>query len=185
MDDKYGVEMFQIDDRIQDPVERAKFEEFKKDHLDEFWNAFNIFDTNKDGRICLDELGRVMQGCGQNPTDEDVKDAMGKLDKNNDGMVEFAEFVYHMYYIYKNPITMAESLSEAFKVFDRDGNGWIDAKELENIVKMLGEDPLKETDVNDMMKIADTNNDGKIDYDEPFKKAFRQKQIIKNVCMNG
>jgi len=51
-----------------------------------------------------------------------------------------------------------------FRVFDRDGNGVIDEKELRITMKNLGEN-LTKNDVKAMIKAADKNGDGKIDYE--------------------
>ncbi|XP_033727387.1 neo-calmodulin-like [Pecten maximus] len=166
MDVKNGMNQFQIDDRIQDVKGTSEFEKFKNDHGEEFKLTFEVFDRNRDGRICIDELGIVMQACGQNPTTQQIEEAMVKLDKNGDGLVEFDEFLYDMFKIYKNPKTMSESLAAAFELFDKDNNGLIDAKEFTEIVKNLGCDPLGDKEIAEMMEVADTNKDGKIDYRE-------------------
>jgi len=49
-------------------------------------------------------------------------------------------------------------------VFDIDGNGLIDEKELKTTMKNLGESVSK-SDVKAMIKAADKNGDGKIDYE--------------------
>ncbi len=58
-----------------------------------------------------------------------------------------------------------EELVKAFNVFDSDGNGYIDAKELRLAMTRLGE-KLTEAEVDDMIKDADKNGDGKVDYKE-------------------
>jgi len=55
-------------------------------------------------------------------------------------------------------------MRQAFRVFDRDGNGLIDEKELRITMKNLGEN-LTKNDVKAMIKAADKNGDGKIDYE--------------------
>jgi len=55
-------------------------------------------------------------------------------------------------------------MRQAFRVFDRDGNGVIDEKELRTTMKNLGEN-LSKNDVKAMIKAADKNGDGKIDYE--------------------
>ena len=55
-------------------------------------------------------------------------------------------------------------MRHAFQVFDRDGNGLIDSKELRLTMKTLGE-KLSKSDVKAMIKAADMNGDGKIDYE--------------------
>ena len=49
-------------------------------------------------------------------------------------------------------------------MFDIDGNGLIDEKELKTTMKNLGESVSK-SDVKAMIKAADKNGDGKIDYE--------------------
>lgn len=60
--------------------------------------------------------------------------------------------------------TEEEDMRTAFKVFDIDGDGFIDAQELRQTMHDLGED-LTEHGVNAMMRSADRNGDGKIDYE--------------------
>ena len=56
-----------------------------------------------------------------------------------------------------------EELREAFKVFDKDGNGVISADELRHVMTNLGE-KLTDEEITEMIKEADTNNDGHVDY---------------------
>lgn len=49
-------------------------------------------------------------------------------------------------------------------MFDKDGDGFISAHELRVVMMNLGE-KLSEKEVDDMLKEADINGDGKIDYD--------------------
>ena len=58
-----------------------------------------------------------------------------------------------------------EELMEAFKVFDKDGNGYITALELSSVMNSLGE-KLTEEEVEEMIREADIDGDGQIDYDE-------------------
>ena len=56
-------------------------------------------------------------------------------------------------------------IREAFKVFDSDGNGFINASELRQVMMNLGE-KLSEEEVEMMIKEADTNGDGLVNYEE-------------------
>ena len=56
-------------------------------------------------------------------------------------------------------------IREAFKIFDRDGNGYIDAKELKHVVTRMGE-VLTTAEADEFMKEADLDGDGKLDYNE-------------------
>lgn len=53
-------------------------------------------------------------------------------------------------------------LREAFRIFDKDGSGTINADELRQVMKALGED-LSSTEIDEMIKEADKNGDGSID----------------------
>ena len=53
-------------------------------------SVFELFDTNRDGTICVKELLKLMQSCGQNPTQKDVEEIMKAVDKN--GKVFFIFF---------------------------------------------------------------------------------------------
>ena len=56
-------------------------------------------------------------------------------------------------------------IREAFKIFDRDGNGYIDSKELKQVVTRMGH-VLTNEEADEFMKEADLNGDGKLDYNE-------------------
>ncbi|KAK6308085.1 hypothetical protein J4Q44_G00213560 [Coregonus suidteri] len=58
-----------------------------------------------------------------------------------------------------------EELAELFRVFDKNGDGYIDLEELKTILESTGE-AITEDDIEELMKDGDKNNDGKIDYDE-------------------
>jgi len=51
------------------------------------------------------------------------------------------------------------------QVFDKDQRGFIEAKELRHVLTNIGE-KLSTTEMEDMIKEADPDNDGKIQYDE-------------------
>ena len=61
-----------------------------------------------------------------------------------------------------------EELIEAFKVFDRDGNGFISAAELRHVMTNLGE-KLTDEEVDEMIREADVDGDGQINYEEFVK----------------
>ena len=56
-------------------------------------------------------------------------------------------------------------IREAFRIFDRDGNGFIDSKELKHIVTQMGQ-VLTNAEADEFMLEADLNGDGKLDFNE-------------------
>ena len=61
-----------------------------------------------------------------------------------------------------------EEIIEAFKVFDKDGNGFISAAELRHIMTNLGE-KLTDEEADEMIREADVDGDGMINYVEFVK----------------
>ncbi|KAL5084288.1 hypothetical protein Trisim1_012178 [Trichoderma cf. simile WF8] len=66
-----------------------------------------------------------------------------------------------------------EEIREAFKVFDRDNNGFISAAELRHVMTSIGE-KLTDDEVDEMIREADQDGDGRIDYNE-FVQLMMQK----------
>lgn len=57
-----------------------------------------------------------------------------------------------------------EELREAFRVFDKDGNGFISAAELRHVMTNLGE-KLTDDEVDEMIREADLDGDGMVNYE--------------------
>lgn len=55
-----------------------------------------------------------------------------------------------------------EEIREAFKVFDRDNNGFISSAELRHVMTSIGE-KLTDDEVDEMIREADQDGDGRID----------------------
>ncbi|PNW85262.1 hypothetical protein CHLRE_03g178350v5 [Chlamydomonas reinhardtii] len=135
------------------------------ERLEELKEAFKLFDKDGNGHITHRELGLVMRSLGQNPTEAELHQMIREVDTNDSGAVEFPEFVKLMMKQPENPADQEESLREAFRMFDRDGNGFINADELKHVMCNLGE-ALTEQEVEDMIKEADVNEDKMVNYEE-------------------
>jgi len=63
----------------------------------------------------------------------------------------------------KTSSEMEKELQQSFKVFDVNGDGYINAAELKQAMTTIGE-KMTEKEINDIMKQWDSDGDGKIDY---------------------
>ena len=76
-----------------------------------------------------------------------------------------------------------DELRSAFKVFDIDGNGQISSSELRHVMTNLGE-KLSDSEIDDMIREADVNCDGQINYEgrHTINKHFVIVVIITIIC---
>ena len=130
----------------------------------EYQDAFEMFDKDKDGAITARELGNMMRSIGQNPTDEEVLAMIKEVDLNSDGKIELDEFITLM--ARNSPDTQTEDeVINAFRVFDKEGNGLIATVELKHIMMTIG-DKMTEAEADEMIHEADIDDDGVINYEE-------------------
>jgi len=66
------------------------------DHMDDIKSAFRVFDYNNDGTISKQELKEAMVNFGTRVTDDEFQTMFSEADKNNDGLIDFDEFVMMM-----------------------------------------------------------------------------------------
>ncbi|SPQ24314.1 5ef4de72-1994-4316-857a-dca6952267fa [Thermothielavioides terrestris] len=132
------------------------------DQIDQYRQAFEMFDKDKTGDITADELGQVMKELGLNPSDQELQDLVDEADLNKDGVISFEEFLTLMSQSVREVDTEQELLN-AFRVFDKDGSGTISSDELRNVLKSLGEN-LTDQELDEMLQLADRNGDGQIDF---------------------
>jgi len=137
------------------------------DQIAEFKEAFALFDKDSDGCITTRELGTVMRSLGQNPTEAELQDMIHEVDADGNGDIDFHEFLSMMARKMKDTDSEDE-IKEAFKVFDKDGNGFISAAELRHVMTNLGE-KLTDEEVDEMIREADIDGDGQINYEEFVK----------------
>ena len=142
-------------------------ENLSDETITQFQAIFELFDKDNSGNISTKELGTVMRNLGQNPSEEELKQMIREVDLNGNGTIDFKEFMCLMVKKMKDN-DLDEELQAAFKVFDKDQNGYITSHELRHTMTNLGEN-LTPEEVEEMIKEADLDNDQQIDYDEFMK----------------
>ena len=52
------------------------------EEVEQYREAFSLFDKNGDGKVSTKELGTIMRSLGQNPSEAELKDIVANVDKN-------------------------------------------------------------------------------------------------------
>jgi len=119
-----------------------------------------------DGTISPQEITSFLHTFGENLTHTQLDGIMKEFDANRNGLIDFDEFVSLMSARSKatgTPLDEESDLREAFRVFDLDGNGTINAEELRSTMKNIGV-YLTDEELDLMMKEADEDGNGVIDF---------------------
>ncbi|XP_064647923.1 calmodulin-like isoform X2 [Lineus longissimus] len=136
-------------------------DQYTDEQIKEFKEAFDLFDADGNGNIDVDELGAIMKSLGKALSRKDLENMIDEVDEDKNGTIEFDEFLNLMA---KNQ-QPEMSMKEAFDMFDKDGDGSISGVELQNAMQIMGM-PMTKEEVELMVKEADMDGDGEINYEE-------------------
>jgi calcium-dependent protein kinase len=130
----------------------------RTDEVKELENAFLVLDSNGDGRLSLGELKNGFANISLSSV-VDVGEIIKKCDMDINGMINYSEFITAT--MDWGKILTSERLEIVFKVVDSDMSGTIG---IQDIKRFLGTD--KEEICMKILKDADENGDGVIDFEE-------------------
>jgi calcium-dependent protein kinase len=141
----------------------------KKEDIEEMRKAFHEFDENGDGRLTREELIKGLSNVmTPNEAKNEVDRIMGLIDTDNNGFIEYEEFIRAS--MSKEKLLTEENLQGAFDMFDKDKSGKITIEELKNV---LGKGAnISENVWKQIMLEIDGNGDGEVSY-----KEFREMMI--------
>ena len=109
-----------------------------------------------------DELKVLLSGLGK---DVDVGSFLNSVDINNDGKLDFNEFISAAsagHFDKKLTKEQIAKLEEQFSAADINKDGFLSKDELKTLLASLG----NEIDVSVFLNSVDVNNDGKLDFNE-------------------
>mmetsp|Transcript_7526 Transcript_7526/g.11167 ORF Transcript_7526/g.11167 Transcript_7526/m.11167 type:complete len:172 (-) Transcript_7526:19-534(-) len=116
---------------------RPKFE-LTEEQKQEIREAFELFDTDKNSAIDSHELKVAMRALGFPAQSEEIKQLMAEYDEDETGQITFQQFqqIMTQKMATRDPI---EEITKAFKLFDDQGKGFINAKDIRKIARDIGE----------------------------------------------
>merc|ERR1711973_216822 len=97
------------------------------------------------------------------PSEAEVQDLMNEVDSSATGNFKFPNFLGMMARKIDD-VSAEDEIREAFKVFDSDGNGFINRQELRFVMMNLGEN-MGEEEIDCLIDEIDIDGDGQINYE--------------------
>jgi calcium-dependent protein kinase len=135
--------------------------------------AFTRMDTNSDGVLTLGEMKAGMESAGMKDM-KDIQKIFETLDADKSGSVGYTEFLTAL--IDQADFKKKETLWEAFRTFDKNGDGKISLAELSQMLKdpdvaAAGKVVNNDEEVKKLFDQVDTDGSGGITFDE-FEKMM-------------
>ncbi len=130
--------------------------------------CFNMFDVNDQGFLSADDLDDILRGMGFRPSKEELKDILEEIDEDGSGEIEFAEFCQLCAkFLVEEPDedTLKAELKEAFRIYDKQGDGFISTDQLREIISEL-DTRLTAEDLDGIIDEIDEDGSGTMDFDE-------------------
>ncbi|XP_014260937.1 troponin C isoform X1 [Cimex lectularius] len=129
--------------------------------------AFQMFDTTKCGFIDTCKISTILNTMGQLFEDAELSRIIEEVDVEGSGKVNFDGFceVAAHFLEEEDAEAMQEELKEAFRLYDREGNGYITTATLREILAAL-DDKLNNEDLDGIIQEIDTDGSGTVDFDE-------------------
>merc|ERR1711963_1260506 len=130
--------------------------------------CFDLFDTKKQDYLSADDLGEIMRAMGFRPTEEELVDLVNEIDEDGSGQIEFPEFAQLCAtFLVEDPDieTMKKELKDAFRIYDKEGQGFITTETLRGLIGELLA-PLTDEELEGIIEELDEDGSGSMDFDE-------------------
>ncbi|KAF2886152.1 hypothetical protein ILUMI_20021 [Ignelater luminosus] len=128
--------------------------------------AFQMFDVTKSGFIETMKISTILNSMGQLFDDKELQALIQENDPDNAGKVNFDGFVSIASHFLEeeDDESTQQELKEAFRLYDREGNGYITTGTLKEILKAL-DDKLTGRELDGIIAEIDTDGSGTVDFD--------------------
>jgi len=142
-------------------------DDLTKEQVTMLKRAFDMFDREKKGSIACNNVGSILRTLGQTFEESDLQALIAEVDADGSGQLEFDEFLTltAKFLVEEDAEGMQEELKEAFRLYDKEGNGYIKTSDLKDILRAL-DDKLTNNELDEMIAEIDTDGSGTVDFDE-------------------
>ena len=141
---------------------------------------FIFYDEDNDGKLTYAEILTALRSCGRNPSVHEFKEMLTEVDTKLDGALDFDHFMCLFVMQLKEGPNDMQELIDAFQAFDKQGSGFIMSDDLKKVLTTMGNDRLTDEEADMMVKLADKDGDGVLDYDEIISMIQEQHNKIEN-----
>lgn len=95
-----------------------------------------------------------------------LDEIIAEVDVDGSGQIEFEEFatLAARFLVEEDAEAMQQELKEAFRLYDKEGNGYITTDVLREILREL-DDKITEEDLSMMIEEIDSDGSGTVDFD--------------------
>ncbi|CAH1118911.1 unnamed protein product [Phaedon cochleariae] len=147
--------------------------EFTEKELEELKTAFDLLDRNQDGKVNPGELKIMLNNLGIEIKYEKAEEIIRGASHSGGDIIDQNDFLTFIKQIQQPSHgdvdeDLTGDLTAAFQVFDLDGDGFISREELKIAMDMIGEE-ITEDQLDHAIEVADTDKDGRINYEEFVK----------------
>jgi len=133
---------------------------FSQTQIQEFKEAFNMIDQNRDGFITQDDLAGMFSSMGKDPPAQYLEDMI----KESPGEINFTSFLT-LFGEKLHGTDPEDVIRNAFKCFDPEDTKVIPGEELKRLLQAMGERFTKE-EVEEMFNEQECDSAGNFDYIE-------------------
>jgi len=138
--------------------------------MDEYKRFFDMYDRGKQGFINATQIGKIMGDMQQEVDEKQLRNYLAKFDADGSGKLEFEEFCALVYTV-ANTVdkeTLKKDLRDAFRLFDKEGNGYISRVTMKALLKEIAPE-LTDADLDGAIDEIDEDGSGKIEFEEFFE----------------
>merc|ERR1711881_623466 len=152
-----------------DPYAGIDFEEINEatglenDEIKCLKTCFDLFDSKKQDFLSADDLDEILRAMGFRPSKEELQEILKEIDE--DGSGEICQLCAKFLVEDPDIETMKRELKDAFRIYDKEGQGYITTETLRGLISELLA-PLTGEELDGIIEELDEDGSGTMDFDE-------------------